>query len=352
MSLHSETAHSKCTVFEAEMRRRLWWSLVLFDARVSELICNMKSVLTPTWDCKIPRNVNDSDLRVKMKELPMEQGKISDSIFAVVRSALGDYVRHTAFFLKFTQPALLPIARLLPANGSVEALERQIEDRYISFCNPDDPIHFLTVWTARGILARYRLFENYTQRHRSAKGQVDALKTDAMLQACHMLDCDTKLFSCPLAKPFRWSLRNQFPFPAYLHIVQDLRSQPLAQHAVRAWSAMSDNFQARFGFSDFFNNPITNLFNRTTYHAWEALEAVYIEAGEHLVEPQIVTTIKQMLDNVEQEVRSTDKATADGCPISDIDTCQLLMSFGYEMLDDETVDSMGSPFDFFEGFNF
>jgi hypothetical protein len=37
MGIHSESALAKCTVFEAELRRRLWWSLVLFDTRISEM---------------------------------------------------------------------------------------------------------------------------------------------------------------------------------------------------------------------------------------------------------------------------------------------------------------------------
>lgn len=37
MGIHSESALSKCTVFEAELSRRLWWSLMLFDSRISEM---------------------------------------------------------------------------------------------------------------------------------------------------------------------------------------------------------------------------------------------------------------------------------------------------------------------------
>jgi hypothetical protein len=60
MGKHSESACAKCAPLEAEMRRRLWWSLVLFDSRISEMANDRTTTLIPTWDCRIPLNVNDS----------------------------------------------------------------------------------------------------------------------------------------------------------------------------------------------------------------------------------------------------------------------------------------------------
>lgn len=34
--IHSESANKRCTVLEAEMRRRLWWAMIILDARISE----------------------------------------------------------------------------------------------------------------------------------------------------------------------------------------------------------------------------------------------------------------------------------------------------------------------------
>ncbi|KAJ5509759.1 hypothetical protein N7527_011902 [Penicillium freii] len=36
---------------EAEMRRRLWWSLIIFDNRIGEMSDYQTSSLAPTWDC-------------------------------------------------------------------------------------------------------------------------------------------------------------------------------------------------------------------------------------------------------------------------------------------------------------
>ncbi|KAK9322024.1 hypothetical protein V1517DRAFT_362119 [Lipomyces orientalis] len=48
--------------FEAEMRRRLWWQLILIENRVAELSSGGICVLAYAWNTKLPANVNDSDL--------------------------------------------------------------------------------------------------------------------------------------------------------------------------------------------------------------------------------------------------------------------------------------------------
>ena len=154
MGIHSESALSKCTAFEAEMRRRLWWSPILFDTRIGQIANSRTVTLDPTWDCKIPLNVNDSDLRPEMKGPPAVQGKCTEALFVVVRSELGEYIRHTEFHLDFTCPALKPIAKHVQngfalGGGELIKLEEMIEDQYFKACDQKNPIHFMTIWTTR-----------------------------------------------------------------------------------------------------------------------------------------------------------------------------------------------------------
>lgn len=107
------------------MRRRLWWSLVLFDNRICEMADYKASNLLPTWDCKIPLNVNDFDLQPEMKTGPTMHGNPSEALFAVVRSEVGNFTRRSSFHLDFTNPALKTVAKEnpLPAAGSLPAFE-------------------------------------------------------------------------------------------------------------------------------------------------------------------------------------------------------------------------------------
>ena len=298
IGIHSEWALAKCTAVEAEMGRRLWWALVLFDTRVCET-ANLKTVtLNPTWDCKTPLNVNDSDLRPEMKGPPAIQTSPSDAFFAVVRSELADYTRHTMYHLDFTTPALKPIAKSIhsgptPEGGELVKLEEMIEDRYLRSCDQENPIHFMTMWTTRAYLAKARLMEHHWRYSSISGRQTEEQRNIATSHALGMLKCDTKIMTSPLTKGFRWLNLFRFPFPAYVQILQDLRRRPMSEQARHAWAVMSDDYDAWFDTYFTGNSPFFPIFAKFVLQAWEAREAASEHSKETLAPPRIVVSIRQ-----------------------------------------------------------
>jgi hypothetical protein len=71
MGIHNKPIYAKCTALEAEMRRRLWWSLIMFDNRICEMFDYKTAMLAPTWDCRTPLNVNDFSIRPEVKTPPV-----------------------------------------------------------------------------------------------------------------------------------------------------------------------------------------------------------------------------------------------------------------------------------------
>jgi hypothetical protein len=300
MGIHSESVCAKDTALEGEMRRRLWWSLVLFDSRIGELAGSRATTLAPTWDCRIPLNMNDYDLRKEMKEPAIVHGTSTEALFAVVRAELGEYIRHTMFHLDFTGPALKPVAKAVqngpvPNGGELVALENMIENKYLKFCDSEIPLHFMTIWTTRGYLSRCRLMEHYSKFSGSSV-QTDVQSDAAISHALSMLDSDTKVINSSLTKGYRWLVHMYFPFVAYIHITQDLRRRPVSIRTKEAWQVMSDNYNARFGVLNgkglSIDSPIFQLFAKIVLNAWDAREAAFLDSKETLVLPEIVSSIK------------------------------------------------------------
>lgn len=304
MGIHNEAGLSKCTALEAEMRRRLWWSLMLFDTRISEMADLKTTTLVPTWDCRIPLNVNDSDFSIETKQPVQAQGKTTEALFAVVRSELGDFVRHTRFHLGFTDPALKPVAKdvqssLNPEDSELASLEEMIEDKYFRFCDPEDPLHYMTIWTTRSYLAKCRLIEHYFRHSNSPAPQKELQRDASISYALTILECDTKIMTSSLTRGFHWLMSAYFPFPAYIHIVQSLKRQQVDGQAEKAWEAMSDNYEARFGSlhpSD--NHPFFKVFTKIILQAWEARETASIQTEQTLATPRIVSSIRQKVSDV------------------------------------------------------
>jgi hypothetical protein len=174
-----------------------------------------------TWDCKTPLNVDDSEIRPEMKTAPGIHEKPTEALFAVVRSELG------AFHLNFINRSLNTTAKAKDTrkgpvldNGKLIALEKTMEGKYLAFCDPENPLHFMTIWTTRGYLAKSRLLEHYSRHSRSSVHQTEVQRNVAISYALSMLKCDTKLMSSPLTIGFLWLVYFDFPFLAYVHILK------------------------------------------------------------------------------------------------------------------------------------
>lgn len=305
LGLHDESTHSDYNALESEMRRRLWWSLVTFDHRLCEMSDYRTSNLTPTWDCKIPLNVNDFELRPEMKSSPRTYSNPTEALFAVVRSELADFVRHSTFHINFISPSLNALAKPKhgpsPDGDDLTLLERTIEDKYLSSCDPDNPLHFMTIWTTRAYLARNRLLEHYSRFSTSSAQPTESQRSAAVSHALRMLECETKLRVSPLAKGFLWHVDSNVPALAYVHILNGLKKRPDDDHADRAWEALSDNYEARVTYCKAGEYGISDVFSRIVLQVWAAREELCREQGRPIVQPpRIVEKVRNLATGREQ----------------------------------------------------
>lgn len=304
MGINSEAILAKCSPLEAEMRRRLWWFLVLIDSRACEMANAKASSLDPTWDCKIPLNVNDSDLHPEMKKPPMPHAQNTEALFVICRAELADFVRHSPFHLDFVNPALKHVARQTRSSTvfdaiGLAALDERLQQQYLQYCDQENPVQFMTVWTFRALFARYRLLEYHSRASCSPAQPTEAEREEATTFALTMLECDTKIMTSPTAKGFTWLSNVYFPFVAYNHIMQDLKRRPLWTGVQEAWRIMSDNHEAHKTLQNSrFRDPETpflRLFAEMIHTGWEVCERASKSAGKSLAVPSIVSSTQRLL---------------------------------------------------------
>ncbi|KAI1804745.1 fungal-specific transcription factor domain-containing protein [Daldinia bambusicola] len=61
LDLHHESSNAHLSPFEAELRRRLWWQLIVLDIRASEDRGTTTIVARDSYDTRLPLNINDGD---------------------------------------------------------------------------------------------------------------------------------------------------------------------------------------------------------------------------------------------------------------------------------------------------
>ncbi|KAI5461256.1 hypothetical protein BGZ63DRAFT_355926 [Mariannaea sp. PMI_226] len=291
MGIHEETSNSQCHALEAEMRRRLWWSLVIFDDQVCDMLDYHTATLAPTWDCRALLNVDDSELRLGMKTPPSIQEKPTEALFMVARSELSDFVRHSTFHHSLNDNVH---AEVTHHSGHVAMVEQIMEDKYLKFCDSDNPLHFMTIWTIRSQLAKQHLLEHYSVYSLSSTQQTEEQRRTAISHAIKMLDHDTTLISSPLTKGYRWLIQFHFPFIAYAHILQALRQWAADEHCKTAWDAISNNYKARLENTQQ-GRSIFVVFSRGVLQAWKAREALSTREKSMEEPPWIVTDVRKKL---------------------------------------------------------
>ncbi|KAJ5632278.1 hypothetical protein N7490_008617 [Penicillium lividum] len=347
MGIHSETFLAKYSVFEAEMSRRLWWSLLMLDARMGELSGAKTSTMNPTWDCKPPMNINDSEIWAEMKEPPSVQGKATEAVFIVLRSEVANYIRNSPFHLDFLNPALKPIAKDLPNGGDVSTFETRIQDEYLKYCDKDNPLHFMTIWTIRASLSKCYLLESYAKHFDSSVHKTDAESDASVLQAFRLLECDTKILTSPLTKGYAWLLQIYFPFPAYINIIQDLKKRPGNKLTERAWQVMNENYEVRFKSPRAFESPLFAIFARIILEAWEVLESTFKQSDFQVLSPKIILNIKQRLAEMTKDIPNPNTEPPDDALNTFLDESPMLMpmemGFGNESLLSGMAGQTGFP---------
>ncbi|KAM5342164.1 hypothetical protein ACJ41O_015195 [Fusarium nematophilum] len=329
MGIQTESTNARHSVLEAEMRRRLWWSLVLFDARISALSDHKPTMLAPTWDCAVPLNVCDSDLREEMRELPVASGKVSEAVFAVLGGELGDFIRHQDFFLDLTNPVLKAITKTPPQGGNLAAFIKTVEDKTLKFCDPENPLHFTTLWMTRASLSNFCLMEGYAN---VSGHQTDEYRDDALSNALRWLECDTQLAASSVVERFSWFFDLYFPFPAYIRIAHDLKARPLGSKAQYAWDTMSDNYEARSGPAKSAHSPSVIPFADVILQAWDALEAALKQSGEQASPPRIVSAVKlkraEMVSKLQGSVTQQTNGADGGCTSTPVTVGSQSLAYG------------------------
>ena len=84
----------------------------------------------------------DVDLRPNTKEAPEGLEAYTDSIFAAVRSAVAAFIRRSEFYNK---------------RGNPDSLYTEIFRIYLRYCQEPEAIQYMTLWHARGMVAKYSL---------------------------------------------------------------------------------------------------------------------------------------------------------------------------------------------------
>jgi hypothetical protein len=261
MGLHRDPAPYKLSPFEVEQRRRLWWTIVGYDRRIGEMTGSTVTALSSGGDCKLPLNINDTDLHVHGKDAPTPHAGPSEMLFCLTRLELATAVASDSLRDKMkhegeedmngspqsTKP--IPTIRIANQEGTSHTLDGfclHMENQYLRHCDLRIPLHFFTLTMTRQSLCKIKVLAFLVRMGAGDTHPLNETERQTLfLEAVQMIEYDNILQSAESLRGYKWYTYLHFPFPAYMFLVSELRHRIMGAVVERAWDAITENHNLR-----------------------------------------------------------------------------------------------------------
>lgn len=276
MGLHRDGADLGLSVFDTEMRRRVWWELVVFDGRVAELAGSATSLLTPPWDTKVPLNVNDSDLNQDMNDPPAEHNGMTEMAVCRIRYDIESLLRRQ------NQAALFDGGWSKLSSGSVslaakdkliDEFETMIEEKYLRHCDSSIPLHHITYVMGKVTINKMRLVAHHPRQYPDRGAHMSQAEKDMLFNASlSLIRTDNMTVSKPSMARFRWQLLVHFQIDAFVYLINELSHRTSGDLSDEAWDEALQAFEHRPRIITDTWNPLFVAIGNLTLKAWDARE--------------------------------------------------------------------------------
>lgn len=230
--------------FETEIRRRIWWQIKLHDFRAAELCGQAKfrdfklDETTP----KRPANVNDSELFPAMLKAPIEDTRPTEMVWVMFRAELASFAATQIARMQklgktaaFSSEEYAAMDDLKIKDVFIGELLDLLETKYLRFCDPSDPLQFLTLVAGRASMNIIRLMAHHPRRWVTLD-MVPVSEQQLVWCICvQLLEQYEMQQSNPQLRRFAWTVPYFLSWPAVIHVLDTLRVNPLHAEAAKAW---------------------------------------------------------------------------------------------------------------------
>ncbi|KAI6784934.1 putative transcriptional regulatory protein-like protein [Emericellopsis cladophorae] len=316
MGYHRDGELLKLTPFETEMRRRIWWQILMQDTKLAITSGLSHSSVQDNFDTKQPQNLNDADLYpgssepVHSREGPTEMAfilvmnrlsvfMISDSNRAGFESAVlceGANEDGSASF----DPALLEkyrgVARELDADL------REIERRYID--ESAGAAH------AAALNVRSMLVEKLHEMLRPMCEQPEwgteifSPKDNLFKTVLINNEHNTEMYERMAGYGFLWFVKMHFQLDVFAVLAGQLCRRPTGALSDRGWTVVEKHYKWLPELFDLSQKAHASQ-AQFTLKAWKAREKAFAQLGQLLPTPAYIERLRECISTPDRSSTAT-----------------------------------------------
>ncbi|KAI9871041.1 MAG: hypothetical protein M1830_003506 [Pleopsidium flavum] len=231
--------------FETEMRRRLWWQVVLLDIRAAEDHGTDPSITEQSFDTKLPLNVNDEDLDPDAQVAPKEQLGCTEQTFCLIRYEVSTTMRK----LTYTPPGGGMCRErgmtysLEDREKLIEACHKHLEEKYIQYCDMSVPLYWVTANIARLIMSKMWLVVHHPFRRADGGANLPQETKDRLFTtSVEVVEYSRLLETEKTTVKWGWLFRTYVQWHAVAYILSELCTRTKGEMVDRAWSIIDTLF--------------------------------------------------------------------------------------------------------------
>lgn len=240
LNLHRDGDGTQFTTFEAEMRRRLWWGVVVLDMRASEDRGSEPVIADGSFNTPMPHNLNDEDFG------PHTQGELPNRRQWTL---MGYFLMSADVSITIRKLNFVPLFDTVPAL-TIKQKEQMIKDctlrmetHYSSGINTSGPRPELSSILGRILSLRLWSLLQYPLQKQRREAHVVWPEGDALRTAVNMLELVDMSIGHPDGQRYKWYWDTWVPWHPVSMALAELCKNPHGKLAESAWPAVEKGYK-------------------------------------------------------------------------------------------------------------
>lgn len=273
IGLHRDGEALGIPPFHAEMRRRLWWQIMLLEGFAQKL-AGAGGTVAVMSDVKMPANLNDSDLFVDMKELPKDHEGATEMMFFLIRCHVGDFLKRSsnnqAYSFDGVWGQLTTTAiRVAAKDKAIDELEAILQRKFLQYCDPSIAWHLMNSFLGKCIIFMMRFMAHSTEYYTS---DIKESEKDILFDlALQVISAQNLAYTRPEMQGFIWHINMHFQWKAFIYLLSELRYRTEGSQVEVAWEAIGKTYDFHPSFDkELSRRALPIAVNNLTMKAWTA----------------------------------------------------------------------------------
>ncbi|KAI0157853.1 fungal-specific transcription factor domain-containing protein [Xylariaceae sp. FL1272] len=253
MGLHRDGELLGLPPFETEMRRRIWWQIIMIDALYALMSGLGQSLLPRSWDTKTPININDADLYPTMTTLHAKDGP-TDMIYCLTFYEIGKMMMDSPnleSLIVQNEAGLLdpsPSEEIEKARRRILQLNDTLEEILDKYSDPSmGPVHQLAADIRPMLCSKLQEFVRPASEQPEWGTEIKSPRDNIFKIAVSTTETDMKLYQKLQAQgPFFWYMLAHFQIEMLIYMAGQLIERTSGSLVERAWLLV----EAHYNFHD------------------------------------------------------------------------------------------------------